>query len=61
MARPVDEKKVLPNPSLIFDAEELMTYAMRYGHPEEWIKKAQELHAKVERLEAENEKLRASI
>lgn len=36
-----------------FDVDELIRYAESYGHPEEWIKKAQELHAKVERLEAE--------
>jgi hypothetical protein len=29
-----------------------------YGHPEEWIKKAQELHGKVERLESEIVRLR---
>jgi len=41
-----------------FDPDELVGYAERYGHPEEWIKKAQELHGKVERLEAEVARLR---
>lgn len=44
-----------------FDPDELVRHANMYGHPEEWIKKAQELYARVEKLEAENEKLRASI
>lgn len=33
-----------------FDPVELLRYANDYGHPEEWIKKAQQLHAENERL-----------
>jgi hypothetical protein len=45
----------------LYFPEELMDYAERYGHPEEWIKKAQELHGKVERLEAEKAALRKEL
>lgn len=44
-----------------FDPDELVGYAERYGHPEEWIKKAQGLHAKVEKLEAEKAALREEL
>lgn len=33
-----------------FDGDELVTWAENYGHPEGWAKKAQDLHAKVDRL-----------
>jgi hypothetical protein len=56
--REPESSREVPVPPFIsdlypLDPDELVRYAERYGHPEEWIKKAQELHAKVERLEAE--------
>lgn len=42
-----------------FNVDELVRYAEMYGHPKEWIKKDQELHAKVEKLEGELERLKS--
>lgn len=49
----LDISEISPSERFAFDPDELVRYAERYGHPEEWIKKAQELHGKVERLEGE--------
>lgn len=38
---------------LTLDDGELLAWATRYGHPEGWCKRAQSLHARVERLQAE--------
>jgi hypothetical protein len=35
-----------------FHGDELVEWAEKYGHPEEWVKKAQGLHGRVEKLEA---------
>lgn len=49
----LDISEISPSERVAFDPDELVRYAESYGHPEEWIKKAQGLHAKVEKLEAE--------
>jgi hypothetical protein len=33
-----------------FDPDELVHWAEMYGHPEDWCKKAQQLHGRLERL-----------
>ena len=45
----------------VFDPDELVRWAYDYGHPEEWAKKAQSLHAANERLDAENQRLRQKM
>lgn len=35
------------------DPDELVRWAERYGHPEGWVQKAQQLHGENERLRAE--------
>ena len=42
-----------------FDGIELIEWADKYGHPEEWAKKAQDLHAKNERLAGELAQVKA--
>jgi hypothetical protein len=40
------------------DPDELVRWAERYGHPEGWVQKAQQLHGENERLRAEVRKRR---
>lgn len=43
-----------------FDPDELVRWAETYGHPEEWAKTAQQLHADVERLQQDRDGWKAS-
>lgn len=42
-----------------FDGIELIDWADKYGHPEDWAKKAQDLHAKNEQLAGELAQVKA--
>lgn len=40
-----------------FDPDELVRWAEHYGEPEQWAKKAQQLHAKLDSLETEHARI----